>query len=260
MLARRSDASLERLLTMHSPGKAAPGVTRHPFLSQQSFPRLWTLFQYLIGGLNDKRELFCNLTTGARNILEVGCSVGLLADPLKGKRGVNYTGIDIDQGAIDLAKKRHQSSPNVSFTCEHLVDFAAHARQMFDVAVFAAVLHHVDDDASCRMLDAVRQVVEAGGKIVAFDPLPPRESDGRFVRVFVRTFEQGAFLRTEESSARLVSRNGKYPLAATNVIPMHGTAFGFPVCEYLVSLEVRIPPAPRRTRPCGQGLPPTSPR
>lgn len=245
---------------MHSPRKAAPDVTGHPFLSQQSFPRLWTLFQYLIGGLNDKRVLFGNLTAGARNILEVGCSVGLLADPLKGKPGVNYTGIDIDQGAIDLAKKRHQNSPNVSFTCEHLVDFAAHPRQVFDVVVFAGVLHHVADDVCCQMLDAVRQVVEPGGKIAAYDPLAPRASDGRFVRGFLRSFEQGAFLRTEASYARLVSRNGQDPLAATNIIPIDATAFGFPVCCYFIYAEVGIPPAPRRTTPCGQGLPLTSPR
>jgi hypothetical protein len=46
------------------------------FLSQSNFPRLWLLFQYLVGGTADKRRLAAMYYKGQKKVLEIGCSVG----------------------------------------------------------------------------------------------------------------------------------------------------------------------------------------
>lgn len=80
------------------------------FLNQSNTPRLWLFFQRLIGGRKDKQTLALSAWDGQRNILEIGCSVGNIANAFRTLPNIHYTGIDIDEKVIDVTKSRFTST------------------------------------------------------------------------------------------------------------------------------------------------------
>lgn len=97
----------------------------------------------VVGGI-DMSPLYDLLTGPARRaVLDVGCGTG---DALKHLSDTDeYLGIDTDPIAIDAAKRRYGSRPNVRFECRHV-----HANDVVDFAptgvVLAGVLHHLTNE------------------------------------------------------------------------------------------------------------------
>ena len=78
----------------------------HRLINQHRAPRLWLLFQNLFGGNADKKRLVRWLCRTVGNVLEVGCSVGNIADAFRMTSTVQYVGLDID----DFSRARIQAS------------------------------------------------------------------------------------------------------------------------------------------------------
>jgi len=114
----------------------------HPFVYDQVRPRV-------VGGI-DMRPLYDLLAGEARRVvLDVGCGTG---DALKHLTDLDgYLGIDTDPIAIDAARARYASRPNVRFECRHL-----EASDVDDLAptgvVLAGVLHHLTNDEAESVL------------------------------------------------------------------------------------------------------------
>src|ERR1700733_5549900 len=127
-----------------------------PLLTQSRFPQLWLLMQNTIGGTPCKQALAIEHYQGQKRVLEIGCSVGNISSVFCAFPDVEFTGIDIDPRAIDLAKRRFHNFPNFSFSLVSLKELARQGKE-FDYVLFAAMLHHVNDDDGLRLLrDAVR--------------------------------------------------------------------------------------------------------
>ncbi len=99
-----------------------------------------------------------------KNILEIGCSVGRNAERLNSVVA-HYTGIDISDAAIELA--RSKAIPNSTFmhTDGHQLPFAA---ATFDCVVTDSLLHHLD---LSEALPEIERVLKPGGTLIFFEPL-----------------------------------------------------------------------------------------
>lgn len=177
------------------------------FLTQSRFPRLWLFMQNMIGCNASKQALAIKYYSGQKRVLEVGCSVGNVSEVFRSFPEVDFTGIDIDENAIALAKYRFRNDQNFSFSLTALEELSR-CGQTYDYVLFAGMLHHVDNDTGLRLLrDAVNCTAD-GGRLVIYEPEAVRSADGWLLRSYYALFEQGLFLRTRDSLQLLVESAG----------------------------------------------------
>jgi cyclopropane fatty-acyl-phospholipid synthase-like methyltransferase len=178
-----------------------------PFLTQGRFPRLWLLMQHTIGGTPCKQALATEHYHGQKRVLEIGCSAGNISSAFCAFPDIEFTGIDIDPQAIELAKHRFRDYPNFSFSLLSLEELSRQGKK-YDYVLFAAMLHHVSDDDGLRLLRDAVKCTSSRGQLVIFEPEKLRASDGWFLHFFYANFEQGVFLRFREDLLRLVESAG----------------------------------------------------
>jgi SAM-dependent methyltransferase len=192
-------------------------------LSQTRFPQAWLLAQKLIGGTPDKKRLALRHYSGQRKILEVGCSVGNLADAFLDMNDIIYTGVDIDEAALATARRRFAGNPRFVFRNDPIERLAAENLR-WDYVLIAGVLHHVDQPTAEAMIAACVAVVEQGGRLVVSEPVPLRPGDGPVFGLMHR-IEQGRFLRETAQLVELLQRAGlnvescEEPLIGPGLLP-----------------------------------------
>jgi len=145
---------------------------------------------------------------GARGlrVLEIGCGLGTDGAQFA-KAGACYTGIDLTEAAIDLARKRFEIS---GLPGEFRVADAEHldfADDSFDLVYSHGVLHHTPDTA--RAVQEIHRVLKPGGRAIVM--LYHRGSYN--YRVGIRMLRRaGAGLLKSESGIRVVHRLTGEPL------------------------------------------------
>ena len=200
-----------------------------PWLTQTRFPRLWNCFQWTIGGTVDKRRLCLKYYTGQARILEVGCSTGNIAVAFLGRPGLRYVGVDIDRAAIALARRRFVRSDNFSFHCADLAEMAK-SNARFDYVLLAGVLHHLADSEGGSLLHAAAKLLDDDGLLVVVDPVLPEPGDSRLLRLYLRTFEQGRYVRDRAAlTKRLGSVQGLVSCGSETCL-VGATPIGLPKC------------------------------
>lgn len=190
----------KRALDLSKPAGAAPLIT------QAKFPRLWLVLQKLLGGTKDKQKLATRAWNGESRILEIGCSVGNISEAFLKRADASFTGIDIDEAAIEVAKKRFAGNGNFRFLTTSV---AEHAGQdiTYDYILVAGMLHHVDDETAGEILRSTKKLAMAGAKVVIYEPDALRTDDNLLFKAFYR-LEQGRFLRRHEDLKELLRASG----------------------------------------------------
>jgi SAM-dependent methyltransferase len=196
------------------------------FLNQSRFPTLWKLFQYVIGGSCHKRQLARLRYSGAIHVLEVGCSVGNLAEGFVTYPAIRYTGVDIDASAIRNAQRAFRRRPNFRFLCGNLWALALPPGS-FDYIILSAMLHHVEDGECRALLTTSAGLLSNRGKIIVTDPLLPELSDPWLVRFFDR-IEQGQFVRSHEQLLGFLSAVPGLAVQEQHQLFLTGSPFGWP--------------------------------
>lgn len=212
-----------------------------PLLSQRNFPRLWLLFQNTIGGNRDKETLYRSRCARPRHVLEVGCSVGNTTPAFSSAAStLSYLGIDIDAGAIGLARRRYAASPRIAFACLSIEELARNEdrRGSFDLICLAGLIHHLDGPEARSVLAACAPLLLAGGRVLLIDPLKPSAADRWFVRVYMHLLEQGEFLRSANQLLELVDGTG-LQVESTAIDPVGATPWSWPHCADFVSMALR---------------------
>ena len=198
------------------------------FLNQSRFPRLWKAFQYVAGGLHDKRALCLLKYQGQRSVLEVGCSVGTIASVFARDPQVDYTGLDIDMAVIRYAQAAFQSTPNCTFVCEDIRDFAKCGRR-FGYLLFAGICHHVEPGELRALLTAAASLLADDGQLVVVDPVLPERDDPAFFHLFLR-LEQGSFVRGSEALETLLRDVPELTLVSSETHVVGASAWSVPKC------------------------------
>jgi SAM-dependent methyltransferase len=139
-------------------------------------------------------------------VLEIGCGLGTDGAQFA-KAGADYTGVDLTDAAIDLARKRFEVS---GLPGEFRVADAEHldfADDSFDLVYSHGVLHHTPDTA--RAVQEIHRVLKPGGRAIVM--LYHRGSYN--YRVGIRLLRRaGAGLLKSESGIRVVHRLTGEPL------------------------------------------------
>ena len=137
---------------------------------------------------------------GARGlrVLEIGCGLG--TDGVRfAKAGADYTGVDLTDAAIELARKRFELSGlrgELRVSDAENLDFAD---ESFDLVYSHGVLHHTPDIA--HAVSEIHRVLKPGGRAIVM--LYHRDSYN--YRVGIRILRRaGARLLKSESGLKLV--------------------------------------------------------
>jgi 2-polyprenyl-3-methyl-5-hydroxy-6-metoxy-1,4-benzoquinol methylase len=201
----------------------------NPFLSQTNFPRLWTMFQYFAGGTLDKRMLCKIYYKNQTNILEVGCSTGNIAQAFVKNRNINYTGIDVDNAAIQYAKHSFLKKTNFRFLHIDLRDFKRETTKRYDYILFAGIIHHIDDSMAIKLLNTAIGLLSDDGIVVVVEPVLPEKNDPKFIHYYMK-LEQGAYVRSAKKMLMLIKSVSGLSLENATTQYVNATPFNFPVC------------------------------
>lgn len=141
-------------------------------------------------------------------VLEIGCGIGTDGAQFA-KAGADYTGVDLTEAAIELARKRFQMA---GLQGEFRVADAEHLEfpdDSFDVVYSHGVLHHTPDiEAALR---EIRRVLKPGGRAIVM--LYHRGSYN--YRVGIRVLRRaGAGLLKSEAGIKLINLTTGEPVDA----------------------------------------------
>jgi SAM-dependent methyltransferase len=139
-------------------------------------------------------------------VLEIGCGLGTDGAQFA-KAGADYTGVDLTEAAVELARKRFEISglPGKFQTAD--AENLEFADESFDLVYSHGVLHHTPDTA--RAVREIHRVLRPGGRAVVM--LYHRDSYNFRVNISVLR-RAGARLLKSESGIRLVNRITGEPL------------------------------------------------
>lgn len=100
----------------------------------------------------------------SRDVLDVGCGVGILAEPLA-RLGANVTGLDASAENVEIASAHSlldaQISGRVTYISSSIENFNANTQRQFDAVVASEVLEHVADRRSF-LIECTRAVKPNG--------------------------------------------------------------------------------------------------
>ena len=139
-------------------------------------------------------------SAGGLRVLEIGCGLGTDGAQFA-KAGADYTGVDLTEAAVDLARRRFElfSLPGKFRTADaENLDFAD---ESFDLVYSHGVLHHTPDTA--RSVREVHRVLRRGGRAVVM--LYHRDSYNYRINIGVLR-RAGAHLLKSEAGLRVVHR------------------------------------------------------
>ena len=98
-----------------------------------------------------------------RRGLEVGCSIGVLTARL-GDRCASLVAVDVSEKALDAARVRCRTLPNVAF--ENMSVPAEWPAGIFDLIVLSEVVYYLDAGDVSQLANRVRASLEFGGHVV----------------------------------------------------------------------------------------------
>lgn len=169
-------------------------ILGHPFVYDQVRPRV-------VGGI-DMRPLYDLLPAEARrSVLDVGCGTG---DALRYLEGYDdYLGVDTDEVAIEAARRRWSTRPNVRFEARTLEE-----KDIIELAptavVLSGVLHHLTNDEAegvLRLAARSDRLVRIVTSDIVFLP-------GKLFNNVLAMMDRGRYCRDPDAYAALARRAG----------------------------------------------------
>ncbi len=97
-------------------------------------------------------------------VLDIGCGPGYVAGWLA---GVQYVGLDTDEGYIKYARQRF--GDRGEFSCELMTDEYIDRNEAFDYVIMTGVLHHLDDEIYRNVMRLSYRALKPGGVLVTLD-------------------------------------------------------------------------------------------
>jgi 2-polyprenyl-3-methyl-5-hydroxy-6-metoxy-1,4-benzoquinol methylase len=110
-----------------------------------------------------------------RVVLDIGCGTGDFI-ALSRRRGADVMGVDISPVVLERARQRFAGDERVQLEVGAIRDLNL-AASSFDVVTSVTVLQHVLDDGEfVRSLQALRETLRPGGRMILLELAPPHES------------------------------------------------------------------------------------
>ena len=106
--------------------------------------------------------------TGTKEILEIGCGMGIMANMMATKTNGNVLGIDLCQPFIESAKKEF-NHPNLSFGVMDFNKPEDFLHRKFDYIVGNGILHHLYHHLDEALVN-IKKLLKPGGKMIFLEP------------------------------------------------------------------------------------------
>ena len=118
-----------------------------------------------LGFVLSRYKFAAKMAARERRVLELGCSEGIGA-PILAEQAASYTGIDIDEPAIEAAR-RNWSGERLEFLVGDFLDKPVGG---FDAVVSLDVVEHVQPDSAHLFFDAIAANLDGDGVAVVGTP------------------------------------------------------------------------------------------
>ena len=102
-------------------------------------------------------------------VLDLCCGTGVMADMLYDLPNIRYTGIDINSGFLQRARRRIPDSTHFSFIKTDVLTFAS--RRKFDIILSVNAYHHVENRMKRRYIKKVRELLNPDAIAVVYETL-----------------------------------------------------------------------------------------
>jgi ubiquinone/menaquinone biosynthesis C-methylase UbiE len=156
-----------------------------------SRPRVFQCQQRFCNNYGAVKDHFArHVSVRGKDILDIGCSTGNCASAVVPMEHNRYVGIDIVPGYIDLARRWHHGGSFMQMDARDL----AFANRSFDLVLFIATLHHMDDRLVRDCFREVRRVIRRDGIVLCAEPVFTRR---RVLSTLFLYADRGKHIRTE---------------------------------------------------------------
>lgn len=124
-----------------------------------------------VGRMLDQRH-----ASGAGSVLDLGCgNARFLAPCLKAAVPSRYHGVDLSPTALDEARGYLSGLPNVTLSCQDMLEAARGESALFDVVFSGFAVHHLSSDEKQQLFQACASRLAPGGRFILVDVV--REED-----------------------------------------------------------------------------------
>ena len=135
-------------------------------------------------------------------VLDIGCGPGTWVPYLL---GTDYTGIDINEGNILLAKKKYANFHNIKLITGDVREYFCNqynAENTFDIIFMRGVLHHLSKDIICSILPVILKLIKKNGVFRSCDPVYTKEQPG--ISKWVMSHDRGKYILELDDYLKLV--------------------------------------------------------
>ncbi len=117
------------------------------------------------------KRLLADGIKSSSNVLEIGCGIGTVSHLiLKTVTNGKFTGVDISNDSIEIAKEFNKSNQNAEFIVNDMSSFQSNVK--YDYIVFPDVLEHIPVENHSAIFDVVASVSSQTARIHINIPSP----------------------------------------------------------------------------------------
>lgn len=131
-------------------------------------------------------------------ILDVGCSTGTAAANIFDLAETDYSGIDISEEYITLARNKYGNNKFLTMDATDM----KFKDKTFDIVLFNGVMHHMSDELISSCLKEVRRVLKTDGYILIGEPVFTKSMP---ISTFFLNHDRGKFIRSTQGYENLIS-------------------------------------------------------
>lgn len=178
--------------------ESVPSVSGQPADDLTDFFKSWALYESIVSqDFMEHSRISSAICTSLSDrpihfsVLDLGCGdSSVMASTLKGFPVSHYTGVDLTEAALEIAKAAPSPAYPCSYERREMLDFLRSACQTYDVIIATFALHHLRSERKQDWLHAASACLNPGGALYLVDTCrDPHETREDTVERYLKLIE-----------------------------------------------------------------------